>query len=512
MTALRYDLALITASGRRLLVPSSRATAVVCSTGPRGFQDLSATIPMSDAQAQATAEAPGLRARLGWAGGVIWEGRVEDITLGNGEVTIGALGDARAMDDTRYTELWSDSNVGAWVPTRTELIAGRVPERWEIDTNNRLYLAPRKGETYPQYGGIGSMYYETPSQSTRLIVGLTASYAVLLPSGWEVSINRMSGFGGAVTVWSLAATGLAQTGTISVTFTGMPQLEYFALKTSAGSATLATDTGTYYARLTDVRVRSTTAATVTANAIVADIIAQANTVNAGALSTSQRMIASPGLDLRQEVYEDMAPSAVLDRLAAYGDSSGNPYIWGCWEGRELFFRPRGTGGRAWACDAGALSVTQRLDGLINSTYATYQEAAGRTLRTAAQTNAASIQRYGRTRQGVVPADTTSPTTAATVAATATAATATPVPTATIQIRRFSTLSGAPARGEWVRAGDTITIRNLDPSGVAAIDRIRTFRVAQTRYDVIADTVEITPEAPAPDLEFQIALVLAQTKR
>jgi hypothetical protein len=236
-----------------------------------------------------------------------------------------------------------------------------------------------------------------------------------------------------------------------------------------------------------------------------------NAINPGALSTSNRLIVSPGIDLVQEIYEDMAPSDILDRLAAYGDSSGQPYEWGVGEGRELYFRPRGSAGRAWAMDAADLEVTQRLDGLINSTYATYKDASGRVLRTAAQTNAASISRYGLTRQSAQDVDTTSSATATTVAATAVAATATPGPTAAVEVRRISTLTGAPARGEWVRAGDTVTIRNLPPTTNTAIDRIRTFRVAQTKYDLDSDTIEIIPEAPGPDLEFQLAFVLRQAK-
>jgi hypothetical protein len=36
-------------------------------------------------------------------------------------------------------------------------------------------------------------------------------------------------------------------------------------------------------------------------------------------------------------------------------------------------------------------------------------------------------------------------------------------------------------------------------------------VAQTKYDLDSDTIEIIPEAPGPDLEFQLAFVLRQAK-
>ncbi len=60
---MRYDLALLNSAGGRLPLPTNRATGVTISTGPRGFQDFAAFLPLSDAQADQLAQTPGLRAR-----------------------------------------------------------------------------------------------------------------------------------------------------------------------------------------------------------------------------------------------------------------------------------------------------------------------------------------------------------------------------------------------------------------------------------------------------------------
>lgn len=505
-----YDLDITGAT--RLSLPTNRAQDLVISTGPRGFQDLSGFLPLTDAQADQLCQTAGLRARLSDGGGTLWEGRVEDLTLRNGGVEIGALGDSRALDDTRYTALWSDSSVAGW-EALTERDSSLVqPDRFGYDTNNRLYISPKQGTTHgnsPQIAGL--IGYQIPSQSARQIKFVSFNYGLTIAPSWFASLSTAdASWNITANIWTLTGSGAAQTGSWSGAVAATDRI-VLRLYYDGANATYTGADGSIYLNLSDLRVETTSAASLYADEIVKALRDYVNTVNAGALSTSNRLIVSPGIDLVQEIYEDMRPSEILDRLAAYGDSSGNPYEWGIFEGRELYFRPRGTGGRAWAMDVADLEVTQRLDGLINSTYATYQDASDRTLRTAAQTNAASITRYGITRQDRVDVDTTSAATAALVAATSTAATATPVPTAKVSVRRFSTLTGAPARGEWVRAGDTVTIRNLPPTTNTAVDRVRTFRVAQTKYSLDDDTVEIVPEQPGPDLEFQIAYVLRQAR-
>jgi len=57
---------------------------------------------------------------------------------------------------------------------------------------------------------------------------------------------------------------------------------------------------------------------------------------------------------------------------------------------------------------------------------------------------------------------------------------------------------------WSRAGDTVTMRNLPPTLSTDIDRIRTFRVAETEYDAASGTLSIAPEEPLPSLDVLVA--------
>jgi hypothetical protein len=508
-----YDLALLNASGQRLPLPTNRATGVTVSTGPRGFQDAQAFIPLTDAQADQLVQTPGLRMKITDGAAVLWEGRAEDIALRNGGVQLGGLGDTRLLDDITYTALWSDANVTGWIALNESQAANNAPGRYTFDTNNRIYIAPEKNATMGS-SFIGRQGYQLPSQALRPLARVEFDFEYNADVNWGVGLQTWDALALPWTflanVWSVAVAGPGVvSGSFSANLTGTPNALGFYLFYNAAPAVYVGETGAVYLKITNLRVKSTTSTALYADELAKSIRDQINTVNAGALSTSNRLIISPGIDLLQAIYEDMAPSAILDAVAAYGDSAGQAYEWGVFEGRELFFRPEGSAARQWAIDAADLEIEQTLDGLFNSTYGLYQDANGRTLRTAAQTNAQSIGRYGLTRQAAQQADTTSSATAITIAATATAATATPIPRATVKVRRFSTLTGAPARGEWVRSGDTVTIRNLPPTTNTAVDRVRTFRVAQTTANLDTGDVTIIPESPGPDLEFQIAQLLAQ---
>ena len=50
----------------------------------------------------------------------------------------------------------------------------------------------------------------------------------------------------------------------------------------------------------------------------------------------------------------------------------------------------------------------------------------------------------------------------------------------------------------------MTIRNLPPTLSTAIDRIRTFRVSETRYDAMTNTLTVIPESPTPRVEIMLA--------
>lgn len=229
-------------------------------------------------------------------------------------------------------------------------------------------------------------------------------------------------------------------------------------------------------------------------------------VNTNALNSSDVLIQSPGLDLLDVTYEDADMADALTDQAAEGDGV---QLWevGVAEGGLLYLRPQGDAARTWYVDASEVEAQQTLTQLINSAYATYKSPSGRTLRTVSAGDADSVTRYGMTRRTAVKADTTNATIAAQMAQNAVIAAATPIPQSEVTFDRVYTASGAVAPLYLVRAGDTFVIRNLPPNDDPAIDKLRSFRLARTSYNVLANVLKVVPESPLPELEYQLAQAL-----
>jgi hypothetical protein len=144
-----------------------------------------------------------------------------------------------------------------------------------------------------------------------------------------------------------------------------------------------------------------------------------------------------------------------------------------------------------------VGIEQSRSKLANSIYATFEDANGRTRRTARTSDAASQAEYGIRRDAVIEADDAA--NALIVQSTALRERATIRPRANIAFTRVYDSSGTLVPNWLPRVGDTIVERSLNPAFGADVDRIRTFRIAELRYNVMTDTLEVTPEEPLPQL-------------
>ena len=244
-----------------------------------------------------------------------------------------------------------------------------------------------------------------------------------------------------------------------------------------------------------------------ADEIVKDVLSVAQGLNTTQLATTTALIQSPGIDLLHESYEDRSMVDILDYLCSVGDSATPPRLWewGVWERRELHFWPRATNARTWYADVSEVEIERTLAQMTNSVYATYQDANDRTLRTVVSEDTLSLSRNGvRQRQAVDTSGTSSVQAIITRDALLNDL-KDPIPRVKIVITAIRDGAGARYPGYAARAGDTIIIRNLPPAISSTIDRIRSFRISRTDYDVMADTLEVEPESPIPSLQSMLAL-------
>lgn len=232
-----------------------------------------------------------------------------------------------------------------------------------------------------------------------------------------------------------------------------------------------------------------------------------NSVNSLQLRSTTNAIATNNLDLYDEVYEDQYPADILNKLCTLGDRQVPPQQWQ-WSvyDRALQFAQVSTIARAWYVDATDIELVRDVNDLYNSAYSTYQDASGGTSRTSTNTNSESVTRYNITRRKAVGSTTTSSFQAANDRDAFLIDNRDPVPRATLQFRNIRDASGALVRPSQVRAGDTITIRNLPPTISTSIDKIRTFRITAKRYRPLGRVLEVTPEA---GIASQLDMLLAR---
>lgn len=496
-------------AGCRLIADLSRkTTSLTVATNNHGMAELQATVNEPSLAAQfRVADRQGLPwVCVSDGGPPIYVGRLEDVTIAGEGLRLGAFGAWRSFGDAPYTALWSDTSVAEWRPVVSTEWAAAAQDRYTYDTQNRIYIAPRKGEAFGN-ALTGGQAVLAPHRGTRVLTTVTCSYALgTFPAAlWTAGVRWWDT---STTPWTLIGTNLFQagpgTGTLSQTLSGSPDAVSFDLFYNSGGTTVNTaETGDTYLSITNVRVLSQ-AAPVEADDIARDLVSAATTLNSGVLSAFTGRLQSTGLDLFQQVYQDADMGAILDQLAALGDTSGRQ--WRAWAGtdRVLVLEPWGASGRTWYVDVTDLQVQRTLETLANSVYTVYQDASNRTLRTAVSANAQSVARFGLTRRQALQATTTSATEAAYERDTQLADTAAPPARAGIAFNRIFTAGGAPVPLWAPQAGDTFILRNLAPSLSTDIDKIRVIRIGRTVWDMPANTLSIEPQVPLPLLQVLLA--------
>lgn len=475
------------------------------STGEHGFRAWNATLDVGPDEAQAIYNWPGVPhvEVVDVATEVIWEGRLEDIAISGGQVTLGAFGYWRALTDVPYTALWSKTGSGGWRAVTEDDNVTRSPSKFNMDNNNRVYISLKKNQTYGTTGArVGTMAYLLPHNSERDLVSISYDYDVTLPTNWRARIlSWEEGFTGASVDQTITGNGSQQTGSHTVTLGATQQIVSLDVDNNTGSNyTNTAEDDAWYAKLTNIRILTQTTQ-VLASDIAGALATYVNAVNSGQLSASSALIDATSADLQDELYEDAKPTDILDRLALLHN-----YEAGVWTGRRLHFRERGSDGKAWFVNVrGVLDAQRSLDRVANSVYATYKDAGGRTLRTSASDDDASQSRFGLTRRDTVSVDTTSSTEAETHRDAMLSDRADDVPRIGLEIDHLEDEGG----GRWplyhIRAGDTVTFRDLLPYALSADDAMSTFVVGETDYSMdTPEQITIRSREPLPSLEVLVA--------
>jgi hypothetical protein len=222
-----------------------------------GYRSLTFTAPMSQVEAFYFYDmAPAKWIEFGFGAGVAWEGRVEDREIVDGGLRITAMGAWRALSDVPYTALWSKSGTADW-----ELgiaLSNYSNDAYEIDNNNRIYFAPRKGESFSPFNPKGFYSFLIPYNSQRNIDGVSFDYELLGDgNSWVLAWRKSDRDGSGLTYIDAKVNGTGTT-TGSVYTSGLNCERFIFEAYVTSGVTHSGDTGTVYAKITNIRVVTST--------------------------------------------------------------------------------------------------------------------------------------------------------------------------------------------------------------------------------------------------------------
>jgi hypothetical protein len=465
---------------------------VVMTTGDHGFHTLSFFVEMGTHLSFHYYNLPGVPYIGVFHGGeVVWEGRVEDIAIVDGGINVVAFGYWSALSDAPYNALWSHSGSGAWETITDDDISYFLPDRWALDNNNRLYMAPHKDENFGSTSAWGGWGYKRPDRSERYLLEIDYSYEFTAPTNWRFRLRSYAdGWTSFTNEFSLTGDGTTQSGSRSDTLAANKTSLMFALYFDTTAADYTGETGDVYLKITNIRVKSVTTSTVTAGPIIADLITFISDLN-GELIDDSTSVFDPNVDLDEAVFEDALPADIISALATVGDDSTPPNIFEAmmWEGPSLHFHPMDDYDSVqWHTDAEFVELERSLQSLTNSYYAVFDSGKQRT---AVGADADSVAIHSLTRRGFISANTTSETQAETIRDSRLECTC-GRPRANIGIVGLYDKRGGDFAYWHARAGDKMTLRNLDPD-LGTLDNLRTFLVDTTEHNLSTNELSVTPE-------------------
>jgi len=268
----------------------------------------------------------------------LWRGEMRGIEQDVETIGITALGNWIYLDDYPYIgggamagtrgRLWCDTRYGKWKPC---VGASFAPERYEMDNQNRIYIAPRKGERFSA-SLAGAQRYISRTDNIKRV---TFDYSITLAANWEAWLASMDEDRGNWAVeWSLLASGA---GAADVTLDPeRARLEFFLIY-NAAEAEYAGETGSgCEMSLTSVKVFGTNIITHGIYNVACDIKDQ---LQAGTpIEDDDTLIEVITLDLKPLFYEQGETCYEALKDAAYfGDANNQAIGWGVESGGARIF-------------------------------------------------------------------------------------------------------------------------------------------------------------------------------
>lgn len=472
--------------------------------GPHGPESLTLTVRANRYEAAHWLRRIGTGViRVGSRNGVRWSGRLTDVQMQTGAMTIQARGWWDALNDLNMTCAWSRSQPQAWKALNSADISTVNAPRWQQELRNGLIWTPRKNNQYDQ-SNKAAFGLRVPHNSTPGRTWQTLSFNYSINGGilWKLEAeSRTFGWASAVSLWT--ATGSVTppaTGSANITLgananDALVILFYF---NTASPVNFTGETGTVSAAITDLRAKTHTGSTVTAAPVINAISSYINANNASMLNAATSQVLSPGIDWYDLEFTDIPVTKAAESVTPEGWECGVTVD------QQMYLRTEGSVGRLWHV-AGGIDVQRSLSRVRNAARVGYGHADGEMRRNSATTHTASNAQYGVRREIFDRTQGTSQTEANEVRDDLLSANAQPDPALRLTVQRlYGESQGRVPRGMWgsVRVGDTLSLMNV-PAEWNSAEKLQAAIVRGVTVDLVGGQVSLDIE-PAESLAWAIA--------
>lgn len=448
----------------------------------------------------------------------LFDGQIVRISERSGRegdtIEIWALGWVHLLSDDVLNWVFCDTRYPLW--SGSETVSGSFrPDMFDYDLSSRIRFKPRRTVDFlaDDYS-----YVRYAFQFGETATRIKADYDLALPNSWPGKLEVRTSTGEVL----LSAT-VTASGSIDEVVTGSPT--YFEVRfyvTAAGENTA--EDGTVYGELTNVKVYSANVTTLDAAVIAEKVVSYmaaeaADQEIAIALSDSTTRIVSPDLALEPAAFDsDITLAQIMTWSAQYGDSDGNPLIWGVTfdDRRRLFLEAKDVTTVSYIVDPARADLERGGDWSesFQAVYGVYTDDDGMIQRTDAQEAAAQIAKLGGYRRKVpmqISGTTVEADVEALLALTLGEHSA-PTPSGSFVVRQGVT---APT-GRWIafdeiKPGSLVQIKEwraqeatFSPTDYR--DKATTFYLSGVRVDEDGMTVELIPNLTSDAFIRQLSII------